>query len=119
MTAISFAPGSFDVVTAFYSITHVPREEHAPLLHAIASWLRPDGLFVAAMGQTETESAVEDDWLGVPMYFSHFDGATNRRLVTEAGLRIESARTETADEDGVPVTFLWIIARKPRWVASS
>jgi hypothetical protein len=49
----------------------------------------------------------------VPMYFSHFDGATNQRLVAEAGLRIISAREETADEDGAPVTFLWVVATKP------
>jgi hypothetical protein len=65
------------------------------------------------MGAGSTEAAVEPDWLGVPMYFSHFDGATNRRLVEDAGLRIISAREETADEDGVPVTFLWVVARKP------
>ena len=28
--ALDFLPGSFDGVTAFYSISHVPREEHGP-----------------------------------------------------------------------------------------
>jgi hypothetical protein len=46
-------------------------------------------------------------------YFSHFDGATNQRLVEDAGLRIISAWEETVDEDGAPVTFLWVVARKP------
>jgi hypothetical protein len=47
------------------------------------------------------------------MYFSHFDGATNQRLVEDAGFQIIRAREETADEDGVPVAFLWVVARKP------
>jgi ubiquinone/menaquinone biosynthesis C-methylase UbiE len=113
MAALDFPPASFDAVAAFYSIIHVPREEHPALLHDIAIWLRPSGLLVAAMGSGSTEAAVEPDWLGVPMYFSHFDAVTNQRLVEDAGLRIISAREETADEDGVPVTFLWVVARKP------
>lgn len=114
MTALAFTPGSFDAITAFYSITHVPRDEHAALLRSIVSWLRSGGLFVAALGHRTTVGEVEDDWLGVPMYFSHFDSAANRRLVEDTGLQIVSARAETADEDGVPVTFLWIVARKPQ-----
>jgi SAM-dependent methyltransferase len=111
--ALDCPPAGFDAVAAFYSILHVPREEHAALLRNIATWLRPGGLLVATMGAGSTEAAVEPDWLGVPLYFSHFDGTTNRRLVEDAGLRIISAREETTDEDGVPVTFLWVVARKP------
>lgn len=113
MTALDFPLASFDGIAAFYSIIHVPRDEHPALLRNVARWLRPGGLFVAAMGAGSTEDGYEADWLGAPMYWSHFDAATNRRLVTEAGLRIESAREETADEDGVPITFLWVVARKP------
>jgi SAM-dependent methyltransferase len=112
MTALDFAPASFDAITAFYSIIHVPREEHPGLLRNIARWLRPGGLFVAAMGYRSTEDAYEQDWLGVPMYFSHFDSATNQRLVTEVGLDLLAANEETADEDGAPVTFLWVVAQK-------
>jgi len=46
------------------------------------------------------------------MYFSHYDTGTNKRLVEKTGLRIVSAREETADEDGIPTTFLWVVARK-------
>lgn len=69
MTALDVAPASFDAVTAFYSITHVPREEHAGLLRRIAAWLRPGGLLVAAMGAESVEGSVQEDWLGATMYF--------------------------------------------------
>jgi ubiquinone/menaquinone biosynthesis C-methylase UbiE len=114
MTALDFAPESFDAVTAFYSIIHVPREEHPGLLRDIARWLRPSGLLIAAMGFRSTENAYEQDWLGIPMYFSHFDSPTNQRLVEEAGLRLLTANEETADEDGAQVTFLWVVAQKAR-----
>lgn len=114
MAALRFAPGSFDAVAAFYSITHVPREEHAPLLRAIAHWLRPGGLLVASMGTGSWAGDVEADWLGAPMYFSHHDAETNRRLVRDAGLRLLSAREESTDEDGTAVPFLWVVAERPR-----
>jgi SAM-dependent methyltransferase len=113
MTTLDLPAGSFAAVVAFYSLTHVPREEHPGLLAAIARWLRPGGCFVAAMGARATEAGYEEDWLGAPMYWSHWDSATNRRLVRAAGLEIVSAQEETADEDGQPTTFLWVIARKP------
>lgn len=112
MTALDFAPESFDGVAAFFSLIHIPREEQPPLLARVAAWLRPGGLFVATMGVNDTEGDVEHDWLGAPMYFSHFDAMTNRHLVEQAGLTIVSAQEETQLEDGQPVTFLWIVAEK-------
>ena len=46
------------------------------------------------------------------MYWSNFDSETNQRLVEEAGLKVISAKEETADEFGKPVTFLWVVAQK-------
>jgi ubiquinone/menaquinone biosynthesis C-methylase UbiE len=113
MTALELPPEYFDAVVAYYSLIHVPCEEQVGLLAKIARWLRPGGLFVATMGAGSTENGYEEDWLGAPMYWSHFDAATNQQLVKDAGFEIESATLESADEDGAPVTFLWVVARKP------
>ncbi len=114
MTRLELPPASVDAVTAFYSMTHVPREEHPGLLGKIARWLRPGGLLVATMGAGSVAGDIEDDWLGVPMFFSHFDADENERLVRQAGFTVSSARVETTDEDGVPVAFLWVVAEAPR-----
>ena len=113
MSALDFPAERFDAVTAFYSIIHLPREEHPALLRAIAGWLRPGGLFVATMGAGESDDGYEEDWLGTPMYWSHYDGTANRRLVEASGLRLLLAEERTEDEDGVPVRFLWVVAQKP------
>ena len=113
MTQVAFPPASFAAVISSYAIIHVPRAEHAALLRRIADWLQPGGLLIATMGAWESEG-VEEDWLGAPMYFSHFDAETNQRLVTNAGLDLVEATLDTADEDGQPVTHLWIVGRKPR-----
>ena len=113
MAAIDYPASTFDAIVAFYSIIHLPRGEHTKLLHALGRWLRPGGFVMASMGTDADENGYEQDWLGAPMYWSSFDTATNCRMVEEAGLQIEFAREETADEDGRPVTFQWIGARKP------
>lgn len=109
---LDFAPASFDAVVAFYVLFHIPREEQAKLLHNIVAWLRPGGLLVATLGVHAMKADFAEDYLGAPMYWSSFSGENNKRLVEEAGLRMISAREETAQEFGKPVTFLWVVAQK-------
>ena len=113
MTALDMEPASFDAVVAFYSLTHVPRDEQPDLLAHIRRWLRPGGLFVASMGADDAPGDVEAGWLGVDMYFSHFGAKANRRLVQKAGLVIDSAEVAVEPEDRHDARFLWVVARAP------
>jgi SAM-dependent methyltransferase len=45
MTRVELAPSSFDAVAAFYSTTHVPRDEHAHLLRADRELAEAGGSF--------------------------------------------------------------------------
>ncbi len=103
---------TFDAVTAFYSTTHVPRVEHPSLLAEIHRVLRPNALVVLTMGGSDNPDGYEADWLGAPMFFSHYDGDTNAALVRAAGFEIVSSEDETEDEYGVPVTFRWLVAQR-------
>ena len=67
---------------------------------------------VAVMGAADSPGDVEPDWLGAPMYWSHFDSTTNVAMIGTAGFEIVSSQEETISEDGVPVTFLWVVGRK-------
>lgn len=113
MTALDLPRDHFAAVVAFYAILHVPREEHQALFANIAGWLRPGGLFVATFGTGDDPGTVESDWLGAPMFFSSHDAITGKQLVVDAGLEILEAEEITDDEDGTPVTFLWVLAQKP------
>jgi ubiquinone/menaquinone biosynthesis C-methylase UbiE len=108
MTSIQLPSQRFDAVSAFYSITHVPRNEHEALIRRIATWLRPNGLFVASFGSSEGDWLGE--WLGIPMFFSHLDPDETKRLINDAGFRLEQA--ELVKQDNEEATFLWIEARK-------
>jgi SAM-dependent methyltransferase len=113
MTTLAFEPARFDAVVAFYSLTHVPRDEHAELLRRIRTWLRPGGLFLATMGADDEPGDVEADWLGVDMYFSHFGARANRRLVEQAGLVVERSEIAVEPQDRHDARFLWVVASAP------
>jgi ubiquinone/menaquinone biosynthesis C-methylase UbiE len=110
MTVLSFPDASFDAVVAFYSLTHVPRDEQPGLLRRIRTWLRPGGVFVATMGVEDDPGSIEPDWLGVDMYFSHFSAKKNRRIVEAAGFVVDRADVRTEPEDRHDARFLWVVA---------
>jgi cyclopropane fatty-acyl-phospholipid synthase-like methyltransferase len=110
---LDFPPESFDAITAFYSIVHVPRDEHPALFGRILRWLKPGGLFLASMSHVGGPDRTEE-WLGVEMFFSGFDAETNRRLVREAGFELLAEEVVWMREPELEVAFLWVLGRKPR-----
>ncbi|MDP7092996.1 MAG: class I SAM-dependent methyltransferase [Gammaproteobacteria bacterium] len=112
MTSLEFPANSFDAVVAFYSFHHVPRERYEPLLQNIANWLKPGGVFMAAMYPYDVDNLVTGDWHGSTMYWSSFDEARTIELVTSAGLKIIEQSKESAIEDGKETTFLWLLAAR-------
>lgn len=112
MVNLSFPDNYFDAVVAFYSMTHVPRNEHEQLLNNIYRMLKPAGLMVATMGYGDLPDDVSPNWLGSPMFFSHFDGDTNLRLVQQTGFNVIQVEDEMESEYGKLVCFRWIVALK-------
>jgi len=111
MVSVSFPIASFAAITAFYSITHVRRAEHAAMFKRIAKWLKPGGIFLASLGYRDTPGWT-GEWLGTTMYFSHFDAETNITLVEEAGLVIRQREIIGEEESGKMTEFLWVVAQK-------
>ena len=106
MTALALREGTLDAVAAFWSIIHVRREVHAELLAEIRTWLRPGGILFGTLGSGDNPDERDDDFFGAPMAWSHFDADTNRRLLADAGWRVELADVvEDMDE-----RHLWVIA---------
>jgi cyclopropane fatty-acyl-phospholipid synthase-like methyltransferase len=112
VTSVGFPPASFDGVAAFYSLSHVPAEEHAVLFGRIAGWLPPGGAFLASLGVGD-ESNSTDEWLGVPMFFSSHSAKTNRALLRAAGFDLRVDEIVTIREPEQEATFQWVIGVKP------
>ena len=112
-TELELEAASFDAAAAFCSFNHVPREYLAGVFRRIHSWLAPNGLFVTALGTSDTESWI-GAWLGTTMYFSSYPPATNRRLLGEAGFELlldELVTTQEPEPDG-EATWQWVLARR-------
>jgi SAM-dependent methyltransferase len=115
IASVEFQPEAFDGVVAFYSLIHVPRVHHAAVLARVYRWLRPGGLLVASLGWHDLPVHSDPDWLGGgPMYWSFFDAQTNLRLLRQAGLVVDEAVVLPQLEGWVEVSFLWVVAHKPR-----
>lgn len=89
MTAVRFAPGSFDAVVAFYSMIHVPVRKQRPLIRRVSRWLGPRGMFLGVLGKTAWTGR-ETSWLGMntPMFWSHTDAGTYDRWLRAEGFQI-------------------------------
>ena len=110
---VDFPCGSFDAVVAVYLLDHLPREEHASLFARLRGWLKPGGLLLFSI-EPEDEPADVRDWLGQPMFFSHFDEETTLGLVGDSGFDILESHTEVQVEGEKEVEFLWVLASRPR-----
>jgi SAM-dependent methyltransferase len=111
MTRVEFPPDAFDLVTALYSVLHVPAGEQPELAARVASWLAPGGVFLFDVGLHPGDQR-EDDWLGVPMYWSSLGRDATLSMVTNAGLQVVAADVEAKVEDGREANFLWVTARR-------
>lgn len=110
-TGLDFPDGSFDGITALYSLTHVPREEHPVPFRKVARWLRPGGAFLTTLSVGGTEDWV-GDFVGVTMFFSCHDADTSRALLREAGFELLGDEVVEQYEPGEGLArFLWITAR--------
>jgi ubiquinone/menaquinone biosynthesis C-methylase UbiE len=83
--AVNFQPAYFDAVVAFYSIFHLPREEHDELFGRIHRWLKPGGFLMATVGMKNEPAYLEEDFYGVTMYWSNYGLEEYKKILTRLG----------------------------------
>ena len=108
MAAIDFPPESFDGVICCYAIIHTPREKHANIFRSFHKVLKPQGVMLVSVASWAWEEVA--DYLGVDMYWSHYDPSVTKSLITEAGFDIEFGR----DVQSGGETHHWVLAFKRR-----
>lgn len=102
MTTLPFADGSFEAVTAFYSVIHLPLEDHRDCYEEVARVLEPNGQFLFSIG--DDWAGENPDWLdtGVTMAWSFPPLEATEELLDEVGLTVEErvgVRSELDDTD--------------------
>jgi len=106
MRQLAFDAACFDGLCAFYSLFHVPREEHRQVLIGFNRLLRPDGILLFCSGSGAWEGI--GDFHGVRMFWSHPDCEVTRQLVLDAGFAVIMAEVQ---EHGGEEHY-WVMAMK-------
>ena len=87
----TFPSSSFGAVVAFYSIFHLPRQEHPDLFRRIHRWLKPGGYLLCTLSHHSEEGYTEDDFFGVTMYWSNYSLREYAEILNGAGFTLLEA----------------------------
>lgn len=108
MTKLDLAENSFDGLTAFYSIIHVPREKHFLLFKSFNRILKPNGIMLVCMGPDEWEAI--EDYYGTKMFWSQYSPEKSLQLIKDAGFEVIFDKIlERGNE-----RHYWILARNKK-----
>ncbi len=83
-TRLGFETNSFDGLTSFYCVIHIPREKHASLFQSFHRILKPEGVMLISMGYSEWEGT--EKYYGVDMFWSHYGPEKSLQIIENAGL---------------------------------
>jgi SAM-dependent methyltransferase len=113
LASVAFPQASFDAVVSLYVFGHVPANEHVATFRRVYEWLRPGGLFCASV-PSGAHDGMQEDFIGVPMYFAAIGRDATKSALRELEFDLETSEVkEELEPTGETVSFLWTIARKP------
>lgn len=90
MTKKDFEDDSFDGLTAFYSIIHVPRKKLFFLVKSFHRLLKGQGVMMICMGSDKWKGTAE--YSDTKMFWSHYSSEKSLQLVKDAEFQIVSGK---------------------------
>jgi len=111
MTKLSFPENTFDGITSYYAIIHIPRVEHQPLLANFHRILKPGGVALLCLGAENLIDDIDENYLGTRMYWSHYDTETYLKMLKDCGFSIIWSK-RVADETCEGAGHLFVLAQK-------
>jgi len=111
MTKLNFPEHTFDGITSYYAIIHIPREEHQPLLANFHRMLKPGGFSLLCLGAEHLIDDIDENYLGTRMYWSHYDTETYLKMLNHCGFSIIWSK-RVADDTCEGAGHLFVLAQK-------
>lgn len=113
MTALPVRDATFDAVTAFHSLIHVPLEHHQSVLEEFARILKPESYLLLTEG-TEAWEGENPDWLdsGVEMQWEIAGSETTERQLRAAGFSVLDRWIHSDELGDDEATFTLFLARR-------
>ena len=116
IASVEFADSSFDAAAAFYSIFHLPREEHTVLFRRIHGWLKPGGHLMCTLTRDSEPAYTEDDFFGETMYWSNYGLEDYNEMLEGLGFGLLGTSSighgYTEAQHTLPETHPLVFARK-------
>jgi ubiquinone/menaquinone biosynthesis C-methylase UbiE len=111
MTKLNFPENTFDGITSYYAIIHIPREEHQSLLANFHRMLKPGGFALLCLGAENLVDDIDENYLGTRMYWSHYDTETYLQILAECDFSIIWSK-RVADGTCEGAGHLFVFAQK-------
>jgi ubiquinone/menaquinone biosynthesis C-methylase UbiE len=111
MTRLNFPDATFDAISSYYAIIHIPREEHQVLFVNFHRMLKPFGIALLCLGMESIGDDIDENFLGTRMYWSHFDSETYLQMLKETGFSVIWSR-RVADATCEGGGHLFVLAQK-------
>lgn len=80
----------FAAVTAFYVLFHLPKTDQLELIRRLSTWVKPGGLVLTTITESDEAPYTEDDFFGVTMYWTNFSRSKYEAVFQDAGFRVIS-----------------------------
>jgi SAM-dependent methyltransferase len=115
MRELSFAAGTWDAITAFFSMLQLPRAEQETMIDRLGTWLKPGGRLVFATVPADVDG-VDIVFMGHAVRASSFAADALAGRLRAAGLEIlreEQAEFVPDHPDAAPEPHVYFTARKP------
>ena len=100
---------SYDFITAWDSIWHVPLDRSESVLRKLCGALSPGGVFIWTTGGLDGPEEKRDSAMGPPVYYSVLGIPKTLQVVSEAGCVLRHL-----EYDQLPEKHLFLIAQKAR-----
>jgi len=111
MTKLDFSDETFEGITSYYAIIHIPREEHQALLANFHRMLKPNGLALLCLGAEHLIDDIDENYLGTRMYWSHYDAETYLKFLRDCGFEILWSK-HVGDATCEGAGHLFVLAKK-------
>lgn len=114
MTKIKFPDEHFDGILSYYSIIHVPRDEHYELLNNFYRMLKVKGVVLLVFHLINDPESYTEDFFdgGVKMYWSGFNKITNLKMLKEIGFKIIWSKSVKESPKFGESSHLFVFAEK-------
>ena len=93
LMTVALPAEGFDAAVAYYSLFHLPREEHPDFFRRLLGWLRPGGHALMTVTRQAEAAYTEDDFFGVTMYWSNWGLDEYLPMLAQAGFTVLATGT--------------------------